>query len=102
MKKAAVDIIRAMILPLFDQGDVFYHGATQTNLNKLQVLKNRAGRIACKVGRLEIVQEESKKINIASLVKKRKIHLAQLAMWMARVNIETTLKLILGRTQIID
>lgn len=83
-KKSAMDVYKVMVLPLFDQGDVFYHGTSQANLNKLQVMQNRAIRIIGKLPRLANVTEESKKYNIIPLVMRRKLHLVQIARWMAR------------------
>lgn len=71
-----------MVLPLFDQGDVFYHGTSQANLNRLQT-QNRAVRIISRLPRLKNVEDESKKCYIATLVNRRKRHLAQVARWLA-------------------
>lgn len=82
-KKAALDVYKVMILPLFDQGDVFYHGISQTSLKKLQVLQNRAIRIIARLPRLSSTAEESQKCNVMPLLVRRKLHLAQTAKWMA-------------------
>lgn len=81
--KVAADVYKAMILHLFDVGDVFYHGATQTMLNKIESLQNRAIRVVAKMPRISSVQEELKKRKLLSLERRRKLHLAQLARWMS-------------------
>lgn len=84
--KAAIDVFKTMILPLLDNGDVFYHGGLQAQLNKLQSLQNRAVRIMHKMQRLTNVQEQSEKDNLLMLHKRRKLHLIQLAKWLASNN----------------
>ena len=42
-------LYNAAIMPHFDYGDVIWHSAAQTNLDILQKLQNRAGRIILKV-----------------------------------------------------
>lgn len=82
-KKAALDVFKVMILPLLDVGDVFYHGANQTQLNKIELLQKRAIRIVSGLPRLASVQEEIVRHKVLPLWKRRKLHLAQLARWMA-------------------
>lgn len=87
--KAALDVFKVMILPLLDQGDVFYHGAVKVHLNRLQLIQNRAIRIIHKIPRLCNVQEicnvicNESECHVPLLEKRRKLHLAQIAKWLA-------------------
>lgn len=66
-QKAMIDVYKAMIVPLFDVGDVFYDSTNQASLNKLQVLQNRAVRIIMKMPSRSNTTEAHHKLNILSL-----------------------------------
>lgn len=82
-RNASLDIYRVMILPLLDFGDIFYHGATQNLLNKIESLQKRAIHIVPCLPRMLSVGEELTRYKLLPLNKRRKLHLAQIARWMA-------------------
>lgn len=83
-RKASLDIYKAMILPLLDVGDIFYHGASQVLINEVESLQKPAIRIALSLPRMASVQNELGRYNLLTLEKRRKVRLAQLARWMAK------------------
>lgn len=82
-KKALLEVYKVMILPLLDFGDIFYQGAIQKLLNKVESLQKRAVRTIAGLPRMSSVQGELTKYKLSMLEKRRKLHLAQTAPWMA-------------------
>lgn len=81
--KAAADVLKVMILPIIDYGDVFYLSASSQLLNRLRVLLNKAMRIVAKTGGRENTDAIAKRLNIQPLEDRRLCHLLQLARWMS-------------------
>lgn len=69
--------------PLFDIGDIFYDGTNQAYLNKLHVLHNRAIRIILRLPSRSNADEGHQKLGILHLNIRRKLHITQLAQWIA-------------------
>lgn len=72
-----------MILPIIDIGDVFYHNANKSSLEKLRVLQNRAIRSVYNMRPRENTDQAEKKLNLLKPEKRRQLHVLQLAKWMA-------------------
>lgn len=80
---AAITIYKAMILPLFDVGDIFMVGASGALTDRLRVLQNRALRIVYKLPRRTNTDEYLHRANLLTLKKRRALHLIQYARWLA-------------------
>lgn len=85
-QKAAMDIVKMMIIPIMDIGDVFYSSASKLMLNKLRVLQNRVIRLALGLKPRENVDELQKSNNILPTGKRRALHIYQTAKWLADSN----------------
>lgn len=80
--KALIAVYKAMVVPIFDIGDVFYSSSCGSYLDRLQVLQNRAIRIISRIPKRESVKAEHEKLNLLLLKDRRKLHLMQLAQWL--------------------
>lgn len=79
-QKTALLLYKAMILPLYDNGDLFYHFACQKSLlQRLQTLQNNAVRIICKLPKRTNVLEEQRNLGLAGLSERRLLHSMQFA-----------------------
>lgn len=62
---------------------IFYANATQAYLRKLQVTQNRVLRIIYRLSARENTDQYHNKMNISKLDIRRKLHMVQLASWLA-------------------
>lgn len=82
-EKAAADVLKVMILPLFDYGDIIYLATSGQLLNKLRILLNRAIRVVGRLKNRDNTDETAARLGIQSLEKRRLCHLLHHARWMA-------------------
>lgn len=68
-----------MILTVIDYGDLFYSSASKCLLEKLNVLKNWAIRIVCKLKSRSSVAEAANSLDLLSLGSRRVLHTLQFA-----------------------
>lgn len=68
-QRAAVAILKTMIIPLMDYGDIFYNSGPKGLLDKLDALQRRASRIVIGVGRQDELEVDGimKSLNIMLL-----------------------------------
>ena len=74
---AALSLLKTMVLPFFDYGDLLYESTNQTYLLKLQRLLNRALRNVFMNGSNLSVKELHVKANLVPLCDRRRVHLLQ-------------------------
>lgn len=84
--KSIIAVYKSMILPLYDVGDIFYDSANAAYLNKLQILQNRAVRVLLQLPCRQNTDEAHSKLNLMKLKSRRKLHMIQIAHWMAHQN----------------
>ena len=78
-KTAAIKIVKSMILPIMDYCDVFYGIATKTNCHKLQLLQNRALKIAYRRQGITNIATLHRKAKLNKLKHRRQQHLWEIA-----------------------
>lgn len=74
----------AMVLPLFDYGDIFFHHAGNRCLvNRLQTLQNSAIRMICKLPKRSSVTNEHISLKLLTLEERRNLHSIQFAYFLS-------------------
>ena len=76
--QGALLIYKSKILPYVDYGDVFYNGANQKYLDRLQKLQNRALRICLKTEERTSVKQIHKLASLPELKYRRIAHLRKI------------------------
>lgn len=80
--KAAKDVFKATILPLFDVCDEFYDCVPSLYLKRLQSLQNRIMRIVYKLKPRDNTDELHLKMNVQKLADRRLTHMLKLIGWL--------------------
>lgn len=79
-KRTAHLLYNAMVLPIYDYGDLFYHNpCPKLLLNRLQTLQNGAIRLICKLPKRANVEFEHDNLNLLPLTERRNLHGLQFA-----------------------
>ena len=76
-KKASLLIYKNMILPILEYGDIFFSSLSAATLNKLQVIQNRALRLAIDCRRVLNTKDLHKEAKLDKLKVRRKRHILQ-------------------------
>lgn len=83
-RKAILNVYKAMVVPLYDIGDVVYACTNMPCLKKLQTIQNIGIRVIYNLPSTHNTDQLHEKLKLLKLEDRRKLHLNQLAHWMAQ------------------
>lgn len=84
---AAIMVYKSMVLPLFDNGDIFYMSANQTLLGRLDVFQNSAVGTIFRMDPRENTKKNMEKLRIMPLGSRRLLHLMEHTRWISKTGL---------------